>query len=72
VPCRGGDAAAGEVWDVLSGVSLPEPVHAWDWQIAPAPERSREFDYIARVHAYPDWKKAWGGGRPREGWGLVP
>lgn len=47
-----------EVWDVLSGVCLPEPDHAWNWSIAPAPERSSSADYIARVHAYTDWKAA--------------
>jgi hypothetical protein len=45
-----------EEWDVLSGVSLPAPETAWDWLIAPAPERSKEADLVARVHAYPDWK----------------
>lgn len=49
----GGDVP---VWDVLSGVALPEPESAWDWLIAPAPERDEELDYIAKVHAYPDWK----------------
>ena len=51
----GGDVP---VWDVLSGVPLPEPESAWDWLIAPAPERDEKLDYIARVHAYPDWKKS--------------
>ena len=47
-----------ERWDVLSGVCLPEPEHAWDWNIAPAPERSPLAHYVARVFAYTDWKSA--------------
>ena len=47
-------------WDVLQGVALPEPDRAWDWEIAPAPERERGVDYAARVHAYVDWKQAAG------------
>ena len=43
-------------WDVLQGVTLPETAAVWDWNIAPAPERSLHLDYIATVHAYPDWK----------------
>lgn len=58
VPVDGSVHGKEEGWDVLSGVALPEPVFAWDWRIAPAPERSRELDYVARVHAYPDWKRA--------------
>lgn len=58
VPADGSVAARDQEWDVLSGVSLPEPEAAWDWKIAPAPERSREMDFVARVHAYCDWKKA--------------
>ncbi|MEI6871500.1 MAG: hypothetical protein WCL08_04400 [Verrucomicrobiota bacterium] len=48
-------------WDVLQGVALPEPDAQWDWSIAPAPERSTEFNYVARVHAYTDWKRSAGG-----------
>ncbi len=48
---------AAQTWDVLSGVNLPMPALAWDWCIAPAPERAQCIDYIARVHAYPDWKR---------------
>jgi len=55
-----GPAAPTETWDVLSGVCLPEPDHAWSWSIAPAPERSPDIDYIAHVHAYKDWKTAAG------------
>jgi hypothetical protein len=51
---KGGEEAP--VWDVLSGVVLPEPESTWDWLIAPAPERDERLDYIAKVHAYPDWK----------------
>ena len=51
-------------WDVLGGVALPEPDLAWDWEIAPAPERSSDTDFIARVHAYWDWK---GSARLRSG-----
>jgi hypothetical protein len=58
VPVSGAHPGSREEWDVLSGVALPEPFRAWDWRIAPAPERSRDLDYVARVHAYPDWKKA--------------
>ncbi len=47
-----------EEWDVLQGVALPEPDSAWDWCIAPAPERSAEFNYVAKVHAYTDWKRS--------------
>ncbi|RFC42415.1 MAG: hypothetical protein DVB28_001906 [Verrucomicrobia bacterium] len=59
---QNGTAPAGptEEWDVLSGVCLPEPDHAWNWSIAPAPERSPHTDYTARVHAYTDWKSAFG------------
>ena len=60
VPLEENSGERQEVWDVLSGVSLPVPVRAWDWRIAPAPERSRDADFVARVHAYPDWKKAVG------------
>lgn len=56
VPLRGAVQEKEEVWDVLSGVCLPEALHAWDWVIAPSPERSPDTDYIARVQAYPDWK----------------
>ncbi|NBV86935.1 MAG: hypothetical protein EBS01_11910 [Verrucomicrobia bacterium] len=45
-------------WDVVQGVYLPEPDEAWDWSIAPAPERSREFNYVARVFAYTNWKRS--------------
>ncbi len=48
----------GQSWDVIGGVTLPPPELAWDWEIAPAPERSPEMDFIARVHAYPDWKRS--------------
>ena len=51
-------ASPSERWDVLSGVCLPEPEHAWDWNIAPAPERSSTAHYVARVFAYTDWKSA--------------
>ena len=61
VPCSVGDCRAVEVWDVLSGAALPEPFQSWEWRIAPAPERSRELNYVAHVQAYPDWKRAWGG-----------
>jgi hypothetical protein len=63
--------AEGREWEVLQGLALPEPDCAWDWQIAPAPERERGVDYAARVHAYSDWKQSadlfcgggrWGGG----------
>jgi hypothetical protein len=49
-------------WEVLQGVALPEPDCAWDWEIAPSPERERGVDYAARVHVYGDWKKK------AEGW----
>lgn len=48
-------------WEVLQGVRLPEPDWAWDWEIAPAPEREPGVDYMAKVHGYADWKKAGGG-----------
>ena len=53
-----GGAGEVPVWDVLSGVALPEPESEWDWLIAPAPERDNMLDYIARVQAYPDWKRS--------------
>ena len=53
-----------EFWDVLSGISLPEPVRTWDWRIAPAPERSPDEDFVAQVCAYPDWKASWKAGSP--------
>jgi hypothetical protein len=43
-------------WGVLHNVHLPKPDGAWDWRIAPAPERERKVDYTARVHWYADWK----------------
>lgn len=53
-----GGAGDVPVWDVLSGVALPAPESEWDWVIAPAPERDNMLDYIARVQAYPDWKRS--------------
>ena len=52
----GAESATPQGWDVLQGVSLPQAASAWDWNIAPAPERSAHLDYIATVHSYPDWK----------------
>ena len=52
----GAESAVPQGWDVLQGVSLPRAASAWDWNIAPAPERSAHLDYTATVHAYPDWK----------------
>lgn len=54
---REAEAAARE-WGVLQGVALPEADDAWEWAIAPAPERERAADYAARVHCYLDWKRA--------------
>jgi hypothetical protein len=50
---QGGEARE---WGVLYNVHLPEPDSAWDWRIAPAPERERRVDYTAKVHWYADWK----------------
>jgi hypothetical protein len=44
-------------WDVLGGVTLPPAEDSWEWRIAPAPERSKALDYVARVQAYTDWKR---------------
>lgn len=51
-------SAKGE-WDVLGGVSLPRSDLAWEWDIAPAPERASDADFVARVQAYLDWKSVW-------------
>lgn len=67
-PLEGG--AAPREWGVLQGVSLPEPDCAWEWAIAPAPERERGADYAAKVRCYLDWKHAaagWAGGICAEG-----
>ena len=44
--------------DVMSGVPLPRPEAAWDWEIAPFGEAHRHRRLIHRVHAYPDWAAA--------------
>lgn len=64
--------AATREWGVLQGVSLPEADCAWEWAIAPAPERERDADYAAKVRGYLDWKRAaagWAGGFCAEGSG---
>ena len=53
---RGG--ATLEAHDLLRGQSLPEPVAAWDWTVAPFGETARDRAVIHRVHAYPDWAAA--------------
>ena len=45
-------------WDVLGGVLLPPAEDRWEWCIAPAPERSKYLDYVARVQAYKNWKRS--------------
>jgi hypothetical protein len=59
-------------WEVLQGVALPEPDQAWDWEIAPAPERERGVDYAARVHCYADWKGTAEAGLPGAGTAKRP
>jgi len=51
-------------WSVLHDAHLPEPDGAWEWRIAPAPERERKVDYSAQVYYYADWKR----GARKGGW----
>ncbi len=53
-----GTGAATREWGVLQGVALPKADCAWEWAIAPAPERERAADYAAKVQCYLDWKRA--------------
>jgi hypothetical protein len=47
---------ASEPWDVLHGRRLPAPDKTWDWDIAPAPERDPDYNFVASVAFFRDWK----------------
>lgn len=47
---------ASEPWDVLQGHGLPSPDRTWEWNIAPAPERDPDYDFVASVAFFRNWK----------------
>lgn len=51
--------------DLMHRVALPATADAWDRELAPFGEATRERRLIHRVRAYPDWAKARGRSRAR-------
>jgi hypothetical protein len=51
------DRAGGvlEKWDNLHGLELPADGVRWEWNIAPAPESSPDYDRVVNVVAYAEW-----------------
>lgn len=47
---------ASQPWEVLQGHRLPTPDKTWDWDIAPAPERDPDYNFVASVAFFRDWK----------------
>lgn len=45
-------------WSVLQGVRLPAADQTWEWNIAPAPEKEADVDWVARTAFFCDWKAA--------------
>jgi hypothetical protein len=41
---------------VIQGYRLPAPDRTWEWRIAPAPERELNYDFVASVAFFRDWK----------------
>lgn len=46
----GGTEVVDRSYTVL--MDLPTPIRSWDWNLAPAPEWSRNADVILKMHAY--------------------
>ena len=48
--------SASDPWEVIQGYRLPAPDRTWEWRIAPAPERELNYDFVASVAFFRDWK----------------